>query len=92
MPGRQDRDARYLAALEELTLSIRRVSEGLERGERGSEYQTQKSRFDSIKDMVDSERRLIEEVSPPCRLIIEHFSTFLDQPDRGVALSYGQSR
>ena len=90
MRRREDRDISYLAVLEELTQSIRGAADAFADDEKGPVYQARKSRFDTIKGMIDSERRLIEEVSPPCRLIIEHFSTFLDHPDRGVTLRYGQ--
>jgi hypothetical protein len=90
MPRREERDVNYLAVLEDMTQSIRAGADAFMDEQRDSAHQARKSRFDSIKGMIDSERRLIEEVSPPCRLIIEHFSTFLDHPDRAVTLRYGQ--
>ncbi|MDR0469744.1 MAG: hypothetical protein LBH09_07205 [Peptococcaceae bacterium] len=92
MTERADRDARYIAAMEELTQTIRRVTEEYLEEDRDPEFRSQRLRFQQLEEMVASERRLIEEISPPCRLILEHFSTFLDQPDRGIGIRYGQSR
>ena len=39
---------------------------------------------------ITTERRLIEEVSLPCRFILEHFSTFLGRLDHTVGFSWGQ--
>ena len=92
MPERENRDARYIAALEELAQTIRRVTEEYLEEDKDPEFRSHRLRFRNLDEMVASERRLIEEVSLPCRLILEHFSTFLDQPDRGISIRYGQSR
>jgi hypothetical protein len=92
MTERADRDARYIAAMEELTQTLRRVTEEYLGKDKDPEFRSQRLRFHQLEEMVASERRLIEEISPPCRLILEHFSTFLDQPDRGIGIRYGQSR
>ncbi|MCL1849752.1 MAG: hypothetical protein FWF83_08840 [Clostridiales bacterium] len=89
---RVDRDARYIAAMEELTQTIRRVTEEYLEEDKDPEFRSQRLRFRQLEEMVASERRLMEEISPPCRLILEHFTTFLDQPDRGIGIRYGQSR
>jgi hypothetical protein len=92
MTDQENRDQRYIAALEVLTQTIRRIGEEyLEEG-KDPEFQSQRLRFKQFEEMVASERRLIEEISPPCRLILEHFSSFLDQPDRSIGIRYGQSR
>ena len=88
---RADKDERYILAMEELAQTVRRIA-GEYLGKDGeSEFRAQRLRFRQFEDMVASERRLIEEISAPCRLILEHFSSFLDQPDRSVGIRYGQS-
>lgn len=92
MAEREKKDERYLAAMEELTQTIRRVTDEYMEEDKDPEFHSQRLRFRQIEDMVASERRLVEEISPPCRLILEHFSTFLDQPDRSIAIRFGQCR
>ena len=92
MTERAERDSRYITAMEELTQTIRRVTGEYLEEDAESEFRSQRLRFRQFEEMVASERRLIEEISPPCRLILEHFSTFLDQPDRSIGIRYGQSR
>ena len=91
-PDRESRDAHYIAALEELTQTMRRITREYPEGGKDPEFQSQRLRFRYFEEMAASERRLIEEISPPCRLILEHFSTFLDQPDRSIGVRYGQVR
>ncbi|MCL2121064.1 MAG: hypothetical protein FWH28_02300 [Clostridiales bacterium] len=91
MSERESRDARYLTALEELTQTIRRITGDYLEEDRDPEFHSQRLRFRHVEELVATERRLIEEISPPCRLILEHFSTFYDQPDRGIGIRYGQS-
>ena len=91
MTDREHLDSRYIAALEELTLSIRRISEAYLDEGKDAEFDSQRLRFRQIEDILDTERRLIEEISAPCRLILEHCSTYLDQPDRIISIRYGQS-
>ena len=90
MEKRQERDQRYLSAMEEITQQIRKSEEEhLEEG-REPEFHAQRLRYQQLEDMVASERRLLEEISLPCRLVLEHLSTFLDQPDRSISIRYGQ--
>ena len=91
LPERQSKDARYLTALEDLTQIIRQAAGESAAGDADPEFQSQRLRFRYLEELVSTERRLIEEVSPPCRLILEHFSTFLNQPDRSIGVRYGQS-
>ena len=90
MQKRKNSDARYLAAIEELTQAIRYITDEYLEEKGDPAFRSQGLRFRYIEETVASERRLIEEISPPCRLILEHFSTFLDQPDRCVGIRYGQ--
>ena len=89
---RENRDARYIAAMEELALTMRRVNEKYMQDDRDPEFRPQRLRFRQLEELVASERRMLEEISPPCRLLLEHFSTFLDQPDRNIGIRYGQCR
>ncbi|MCL1804613.1 MAG: hypothetical protein FWG28_01195 [Clostridiales bacterium] len=91
MTERDSKDGRYIEAMEDLTQAIRRIRERYLDEGLASEYQSQRLRFRQFEEMAATERRLIEEISPPCRLVLEHLSTFLDQPDRSVGIRYGQS-
>lgn len=53
------------------------------------ENHPQSIRFKALLDKLTTERRLIEEVSLPCRLILEHFSTFMGKPDHTVGFRLG---
>jgi len=92
MSERQERDQRYITAFEELTQTMRRVTEGCLQGERDTEFRSQRLRFHQLEEALASERRLLEEISPPCRLVLEHLSIFWDQPDRSIGISVGQFR
>ena len=46
-------------------------------------------RLEGLKEKLEFERRLIEDVSLPARLILEHFSYFLDETDDILQFSYG---
>lgn len=47
-------------------------------------------RMTMFKEMMEFERRLIEEISLPARFILEHFSYLLNHADYLVSFSYGQ--
>ena len=87
---RQERDARYLAAMEEITQTFRRVTEKYLSEEKESEFQTQWLRFQRLENIVASERRLLEDLSLPCRLVLEHFTSFLGHADRSISVRFGQ--
>lgn len=46
-------------------------------------------RFSFIRDRIETERRLIEDISRPGRLMIEHFSLFMDKMDYTIGFIYG---
>lgn len=46
-------------------------------------------RLSFIRERVETERRLIEEISRPGRLMIEHFSLFLEKMDYTIGFIYG---
>jgi hypothetical protein len=47
-------------------------------------------RLKVLEEKLTTERRLLEEVSLPCRFILEHFTTFMGKPDHTVGFSLGQ--
>ncbi|QNB47666.1 hypothetical protein BR63_16160 [Thermanaerosceptrum fracticalcis] len=88
MNKRQERDQRYLEAYEEITLVLRRCKEKY--GLTGEENHPQALRFKTLEEKLTTERRLLEEVSLPCRFILEHFSTFMGKPDHTIGFRLGQ--
>lgn len=48
------------------------------------------NRFGILKAKVETERRLVEEISLPCRFILEHFSLFLGKWDYTVGFKFGK--
>lgn len=84
---RQERDQRYLEALEEITQTLWRCREkyGLDE----DENHPQAVRFKKLESWLTTERRLLEEVSLPCRFILEHFSTFMTKPDHTIGFRFG---
>ncbi len=91
MESRAARDQQYLAAMEDITQVMRRSMDKYHEENKESEFHPQRTRYAQMEAMVASERRLLEEVSLPCRLILEHFSTFSDQPDRSISVRYGSA-
>jgi hypothetical protein len=89
---RAERDQHYLAAVEEITEALRRSVVKDQDQNKDSEFHTQKIRYAQLETLVASERRLLEEISLPCRLVLEHFTSFTDQPDRSIGVRYGLSQ
>jgi hypothetical protein len=46
-------------------------------------------RFKALEDKLTTERRMLEEISLPCRFILEHFSTFIGKPDQTIGFRFG---
>ena len=88
MEKRRERDARYLAALEEITQTIRNCQEKYCLA--GEENHPASWRLRALTEKLTTERRLREEVSLPCRFILEHFTTFMGKTDHTVGFSIGQ--
>ncbi|MDR1194519.1 MAG: hypothetical protein LBK98_10225 [Peptococcaceae bacterium] len=86
----EQRDERYIAAWEDIARAIHQAAATYLAKDGEPEFQSQRLRFRQLERAVASERRLLEELSLPCRLILEHFSTFLDQPDRSLSVRCGQ--
>lgn len=90
MEKRQTRDQQVLAMVERLTQVIREAR-FIQEQDTAAEFHPQSIRYAHLDALIQSERRLIEEISLPCRLLIEHFSAFLNQPDRHIGVRYGLS-
>ena len=54
-----------------------------------NEDQPLAKRLNFIRERIETERRLIEELSRPARLILEHFTMFLEKRDYTIGLLYG---
>lgn len=83
---RETMDQKILMIYEEL-------ENGLKEAEKLPDYNDSSSyycRLHTIKDKVETERRLLEEVSMPCRFLLEHFSLFLGKWDYSIGFIYGQ--
>jgi hypothetical protein len=88
MEKRQERDSRYLAALEEVTQKLWQCKEKYNLLE--EENYPAVRRLKDLEEKLTTERRLLEEVSLPCRFILEHFTTFMGKSDHTVGFSLGQ--
>ena len=84
---REERDQRYLEAFEEITRLMWQCNDKY--GLTAQESHPQTIRFKYLLDKLTTERRLLEEVSLPCRLIMEHFSIFMGKPDHTVGFRLG---
>lgn len=85
--NRQERDQRYLEAFEEITQTLWRCKDKYILTEEENHPQT--LRFKILLEKCTTERRLIEEVSLPCRFIIEHFSAFMGKLDHTIGFRFG---
>ena len=88
MGNRQERDNRYLEALEEITQKLWSCKEKYNLNE--EENHPSMLRLKVLEEKLTTERRLIEEVSLPCRFILEHFTSFMGKSDHTVGFSIGQ--
>lgn len=83
---RNELDQSILSIYEDLELVLKRA-ENLPAFNDSSPYYC---RLHTIKDKVETERRLLEEVSLPCRFLLEHFSLFLGKWDYSIGFQSGQ--
>lgn len=88
MEKRHERDARYLEALEEITRRFQHIMKKYQVDEDDGWPSVQ--RLKVLEEKITTERRLLEEVSLPCRFILEHFTTLMGKPDHTVGVSFGQ--
>lgn len=84
---RENMDKKLLEAYEDLTRVFWLVKDKLKDLKEDS---PQYRRLAFIERKLATERRLIEEVSLPCRLILEHFSTFMGKTDQTLGYKVGQ--
>ena len=88
MGNRQERDNRYLEAIEEITQKLWSCKEKYKLAE--EENHPSMLRLKVLEEKLTTERRLIEEISLPCRFILEHFTSFMGKSDHTVGFSIGQ--
>lgn len=86
MKKRQERDQKYLETLEEITRTLNLCEEKFALMEQNN---PQAKRLKLLKNKLTSERRLLEDISLPCRLILEHFSIFMGKPDHTIGFRLG---
>ncbi len=86
MHKRQERDRKYLEALEDISQTLWRSKKEYGLTE---ESHPQALRLKEIEEKLTRERRIVEEISLPCRLILEHFSTFLKKSDHVIGFRLG---
>ncbi len=87
MEKRLERDQRHLELFEEITNTIRGFMEKYKQPD--EENHPQMVRLQNLIERLTTERRLIEEISLPCRLILEHFSTFMGKHDHAISFRVG---
>jgi len=80
-------DNKLLEVYEDLSRTFRHVKESL--AEIPSQYPGLE-RWTRFEIKLTTERRLIEEISLPCRFILEHFTSFMGKPDHTLGYRVGQ--
>ena len=78
---------------QQLLLICEDIEQCLKRAELLPDYNDSSSyycRLVTLKEKVATERRLQEELSLPCRFLLEHFSLFLGKWDYTIGCKYGQ--
>jgi hypothetical protein len=86
MNKRMLRDQRSLSFLEDMTAALRKSKSAYNLDEE-VDY-PQWSRLQHLEIILASERRLLEEISLPCRLVLEHFTSLVDHPDQMIHFRY----
>jgi len=84
---RKELDNKLLEAYEDLARTFWQIKEVLADLKEDSPYYY---RFSLIEKKLTTERRMIEEISLPCRFILEHFSTFMGKPDHTLGYKVGK--
>ena len=78
---------------QQILLICEDIEQCLKRAELLPDYNDSSSyycRLVTLKEKVATERRLQEELSLPCRFLLEHFSLFLGKWDYTIGCKYGQ--
>lgn len=83
---REQRDREILLMCEEVGEALKKI-EGLDTFNENTSYHC---RLKVLKDKIESERRMIEDISLPCRFILEHFSFFLGKLDYTLGFKHGK--
>ena len=77
---------------QQILLICEEIEHSFKQAESKSEYDDQSPyfcRINLLKTKIATERRIIEEISRPCRFILDHFSLFLDKWDYTIGFKYG---
>ena len=83
---REELDQQSLLIGEDIEQSLKRAEQLPDYNDSSSYY----CRLVTLKEKVATERRLQEELSLPCRFLLEHFSLFLGKWDYTIGCKYGQ--
>lgn len=81
-----DHDAEVLLLCEDLQEVLKNFKEKM--GWSGDEDLSLEKRFKEIERAIDSERRLIEEISLPGRYVVAHFTGILDEMNYSMGFKY----
>lgn len=77
-------DQQVLMVCEEIEQSLEKIKNRADYNEQSPYF----CRMNLLKSRIATERRMIEEVSIPCRFILEHFSLFLGKWDYTIGFKY----
>lgn len=84
-------DSETLLLCEDLSNTLRQGREQIHAYHKDKDVALMK-RLDALDRMIASERRLIEEVSLPCRYIVAHFSLLLHELEYTIGFSFRDIR
>lgn len=85
---RTEQDKTLLSMYEDFSRSLESELKKIQKSQ-GNFHPAISKRFQTIRNYFEFERRLLEEVSLPARLIIEHFSQFINDVDDIIGFSSG---
>ncbi|MFZ5943258.1 MAG: hypothetical protein ACOYVD_04055 [Bacillota bacterium] len=85
--SRKNLDQKLLETYEDLNMAFWQLQESLKEIPKNL---PSLERLNIIKRRLTTERRLIEEISLPCRFILEHFTTFMGKLDHTLGYKVGQ--
>lgn len=81
-PQRAELDQEILLICEDIEQCLKRAEQLPDYNDSSSYY----CRLTTLQEKIATERRLQEEISLPCRLLLEHFSLFLGKWDYSIGL------
>ncbi|MFZ7104052.1 MAG: hypothetical protein ACOWWO_15545 [Peptococcaceae bacterium] len=85
---RKELDQKLLEAYEDLSRTFWNVKDSLGDLPQGSLPSIERLKI--VERKLTTERRLLEEISLPCRFILEHFTTFMGKLDHTIGYKVGQ--